>query len=88
MPRPTSEPAADVTVGGALFVGNTYSWDSNEITDEEGKATLHIPMPKNSETGWARADFAAEKTHFTNNGCPDVKEVGYRSYERFVKITL
>ena len=85
MPRPVTEPAADVEVGGALWVGNTYRWDFG-MTDEEGHAVLRVKMPRNSGTGWARAEFAAEKMHYSNNGCPDVREVGYRSYDRFVRV--
>lgn len=84
-PRPTSEPAADVDIGGALWVGNTYRWDFG-VTDEEGHGTLRIKMPKDSETGSARAEFSAEKMHYSNNGCPDVREVAYRGYTSFVRV--
>ena len=85
MPRPYVEPAADVEVGGALWVGNTYRWDYG-TTDEEGHAVLKVRMPKNSDTGWARGEFAAEKMYYSNNGCPDVREIGYASYLEFVRV--
>jgi hypothetical protein len=85
MPRPTTEPAADVEVGGAIWVGNTYRWDF-ATTDEDGHAILRVTMPKDSETGWARAAFSAEKMHYSNNGCPDIREVGYREYQKFVRV--
>lgn len=84
-PRPMTEPAADIEVGGALWVGNTYRWDFG-TTDDEGHAVLNVNMPPDSDTGWARGEFSAEKVHYTNNGCPDIREVGYRSYPRFVRI--
>lgn len=86
MPPMDPEPAADVNIGMALFIGNSYSWDIG-VTDQDGKATLRIPIPKDSDTGWATAYASAEKTHYTNNGCPDVKEVGYAEFQRFVKVT-
>lgn len=86
MPRPTSQPAEGVEVGAALFVGNTYTWDSQRTTDAKGKATLNIPLPKDSDLGWAEVDIFAEKTHFSNNGCPDAKEQGYAGFPRFVKV--
>ncbi len=85
MPRPTFEPAADVDVAMTLSINYTYTWDTG-VTDEDGKATLLIPYPKDGHTGWARGDASAEKMHYSNNGCPDVREVGYRSYPKFVKI--
>ena len=86
MPPVDPEPAADVNVGIAFMLGSTYTWDTG-ITDADGKATLHVPIPKDSDTGWVTAYGSAEKTHFTNNSCPDVKELGFREFPRFVKIT-
>ena len=83
--RPTTEPAADVDVGTAMWVGNTYRWAFG-ITDEEGHAILKVKMPKNSHTGTVRAAFQAQKTHFSANGCPDVKEQGWREYPNFTKV--
>ena len=87
MPPTINEPAEGVTVGGIIWGGDDYSWDSGAVTDSEGKAELNVPIRKNFTTGMARADFVAEIVHYNNNGCPDVRELGYRSYEEFVRIT-
>jgi hypothetical protein len=84
-PRPVVEPAADVEVGAALWVGNTYRWDY-ATTDEEGHAIIKVTMPKDSDTGWARGEFVADKEYYSNNGCPDVREQGFASYPQFVRI--
>ena len=86
MPPTVNEPAEGVTVGGIVWSGDDYSWDSGAVTDSEGKAVLNIPIRKNFTTGLARADFVAELTHYSNNGCPDIRELGFRSYEEFVRI--
>ena len=86
MPPTDPEPAADVDVGVALMLGDSYSWDTG-VTNDEGKATLHVPTSKDFDTGWATAYASAEKTHYSNNGCPDVRERGFRDFPKFVKIT-
>jgi hypothetical protein len=87
VPRVTEpEPAADVDVGITLFVGNSYAWDLGK-TDEEGKEVLEIPTKKDFDTGWGTAHGYAEKVHYNNNGCPDVREVDYKTWPRFVRIT-
>ncbi|HWL65400.1 MAG TPA: hypothetical protein VNP73_05440 [Actinomycetota bacterium] len=87
LPPTVSEPAEGATVGGIIWVGDDYSWDQGAITDANGEAVLNIPTRKNFDVGMARADFVAEIVHYNNNGCPDVRELGYRSYENFVRIT-
>ncbi len=86
MPRPTVQPAEGVDVGGALWSDSSYTWDLGRVTDEKGNATLLIRTQDDYATGWARADIVAEKVHYSNNGCPDVKEYGYYTNPRFVKI--
>lgn len=85
MDRPMVEPAPDVDVGTAMWVGNTYRWAFG-VTDEEGHAILKVKMPKDSDTGNVRAAFQAEKIHYSNNGCPDIREVGWREYPNFTKV--
>ena len=84
-PRPTTQPAGEVEIGGAVWIDDTYRWAFG-MTDESGHGTLRITMPKDSDTGSARAAFQAQKVHFSNNGCPDVREVGYREYSNFVRV--
>jgi hypothetical protein len=87
MPRVTEpEPAADVDVGISLFVGDNYAWDLGK-TDAEGKEVLRIPTKKDFDAGWATGHGYADKLHYTNNGCPDVREVDYKTWPRFVRIT-
>jgi hypothetical protein len=81
---PASTPAADVTVGLSVWVGeNTYFWQIGK-TDEDGKATLTLHVPKNSEHGWAIA--VASARHWIKSDCPDILEEGYANYPEFVKV--
>src|SRR5687768_9566687 len=84
-PRPTTQPAADVETGAAIWVGNTYRWDFG-TTEADEHGPLRATIPNNSETGSARAAFSTEKMHYSNNGRPDVREIGYREYTDFVRI--
>ena len=81
---PTSAPAEDVTVGMSIWVGDrTYFWQVG-LTDAEGKDTLTVKVPKNSEYGSALASASAR--HWIKNDCPDILEDGYTNYLNFVKI--
>jgi hypothetical protein len=81
---PASVPAADVTVGLSVYVGErTYFWQVGK-TDEEGKATLMLTVPQNSEFGWALAMASAR--YWVKSDCPDILEDGYTTYPEFVKV--
>jgi len=81
---PVSVPAADVTVWMTIYVGKwTYFWDIGK-TDDEGRATLTLRPPRDSELGWGLAYIYAE--NWVNQQCPDMKEEGDRVYPNFVKV--
>ena len=81
---PMSLPAADIPIWISIWVGDwTYFWDVG-ITDENGEATLHLKVPRDSEYGWAFATAAGEK--YQTNICPEIIEEGYSYYTDFVKV--
>ena len=81
---PVSVPAEGVTVWIAVWVGEyTYFWDVG-VTDENGKDTLTLDVPADSEHGWALA--AAVARYWVNQSCPDILEEGDTYYPKFVKV--
>ena len=81
---PASVPAEGVTVGLSVYVGDrTYFWQIG-LSDAEGKDTLMLTVPKDSEHGWAIAMASAR--HWIKNDCPDILEDGYTTYPEFVKV--
>ena len=81
---PASTPAEDVTVGLSLWVGDrTYFWQVG-LTDAEGKETLRLKVPRNSEYGEVPA--AASGRHWIKADCPDILEEGYSYYANFVRV--
>ncbi len=81
---PVSVPAADIPIWITVFVGKyTYFWDIG-MTDENGKDTLNLTVPKNSEPGRALAIASGKKYHW--QVCPELVEEGYAYYTDFVKV--
>jgi hypothetical protein len=81
---PASTPAEDVTVGLSVYVGErTYFWQVG-LTDAQGKDTLKLKVPNNSELGTAYAMASAR--HWIKSDCPDILEEGYATYPEFVRI--
>jgi hypothetical protein len=81
---PVSVPAENVIVGLSVWVGDyTYFWQMGK-TDENGKDTLKLRVPENSEHGWAIA--MASAYYWQKQDCPDIKEEGFTPYPEFVKV--
>ena len=81
---PASAPASDITVGVTVWVGQrTYFWDMG-ISDEEGKATMKLRIPRSSEGGVSAAN--ASGRNVIRSDCPDIVELGFTDYPRFFKI--
>jgi hypothetical protein len=67
-----------------VWVGKrTYFWQVG-VTDANGKDTLKLKVPNNSEAGNALASASAR--HWIKNDCPDILEDGYTNYLDFVTI--
>ena len=81
---PASLPAADVTVGLSVWVGErTYFWQVG-MTDANGEDTLKLKVPASAESGKALASASAR--HWVKSDCPDILEDGYTNYLDFVTI--
>lgn len=81
---PASLPAENVTVGLSIWVGKrTYFWQVG-LTDAEGKDTLAVKVPANSETGETLAMVSAR--NWVKSDCPDILEDGYSTYAPFVTV--
>jgi hypothetical protein len=72
---PASFPAADVSVGIGIHVGDTFV-PGFGITDEDGKATVGIKLPGYMNTGPAEIDGYAWKIQ-ADSPCLTIEEDGY-----------
>ncbi|MGH2755863.1 MAG: hypothetical protein ACRDLB_15715 [Actinomycetota bacterium] len=63
---PYREPAADVTLGLAIFVGDVYL-NGGGITGADGTATVKVPLPEYSDTGMADTRLYAYKRYFQSD---------------------
>lgn len=73
-PRPTSQPAADVGVNIVLFADDVILIDYR-LTDENGKTTLTLKLPKYTPAGPVAGRIYAQKL-VADGGCVVVFEKG------------
>jgi hypothetical protein len=79
---PVREPAADVTLGLAIFVGDVYL-NGGGITDADGNGVIRVPLPDYTQTGMATTRVYAYYRYFqsddiipSNVSCVHLQEFG------------
>lgn len=80
---PHQEPASDINVGVSFHAGNVYMYGAG-VTNDKGKATVRIKIERYAPPGQVYAEVGARNV--VRQDCPDIYEVGYESYEKFIKI--
>ena len=81
---PDSEPAADIYVGIAFVVGNSYLFGFG-VTDEKGKADVEIEIDEGTDSGEADVNIYAWKD-LVSTPCLTIREYGHRYYEDMFRI--
>jgi hypothetical protein len=77
---PTSAPAADVSVGVGIHVGEAFV-PGFGVTDENGKTTVTIKLPSYMKPGFADLDGYAWKIQF-DSPCMTIEEDGYTHMDK------
>ena len=83
---PTSVPAADVNVGIGIHVGDVFA-PGFGVTDENGKVTVTIKLPKYMKPGSASIDAYAWKIAF-DTPCLTLEEDGFTHVDNAFVVTL
>ena len=84
--RPTSQPAADVTVGVGIYVGDVFL-SGGGITDAQGKVVANIKITSYTKPGSADMTIYAFKRYLTETRCVYIQEFEYIHTEGVFKVT-
>lgn len=85
LPPTTDLPASDVEINVSMWAGNYYMYGTG-VTDENGEGTVKVRLHKRSPAGPVRVDVSA-RAYYNRGGCPDLEEVGFRTYDPMFKVT-